>query len=334
MRISLFNHGDTMAKAGKRVAIIGAGMAGLACAARLCRAGHSPKVFDKGRSPGGRMSTRRLDTRLGQASFDHGAQYFTARGDAFRHQVGLWAAEGLVAPWPVAGPEAWVGVPGMTAPLRKLALEQSVTLGFPIDALLPDGGAWRLNGPLGVSDLVNIVVVALPAEQAAILLAGHEPALETWAAGSRTDPCWTVMAAFDQSISIEADVLREQGPLGWAARNSSKPGRDKTIETWVLQGNPDWSRQHLEDSAETVCNALLDALQQSSSKDLPRPIVIQAHRWRFARSARGTEGALWSPQSGLGCCGDWLIGPRVECAYESGTALAERLINDPTFAFA
>lgn len=101
----------------------------------------------------------------------------------------------------------------------------------------------------------------------------------------------------------------------------------------TLGGRLPWSRQHLEDSAPTVCDALLDALRQCSGKDLPRPIVIQAHRWRFARSAGGTEGALWSPQTSLGCCGDWLIGPRVECAYESGRALADRLINDPAFAF-
>jgi renalase len=325
--------GNTMAKVGKRIAIVGAGMAGLACAARLCRAGHAPQLFDKGRGPGGRMSTRRLDTPLGQASFDHGAQYFTARGDAFRQQVELWAAEGLVAPWPAAGPDAWVGVPGMNAPLRTLALGQNISWGLPVDALLQDGRAWRLNGPPRVSELFDAVLVALPAEQAATLLGGHDQAIAARAAGSRTDPCWTVMAAFDQPLPIAADVLCEQGALGWAARNSSKPGREK-IETWVLQGNPDWSRQHLENSAESICDALLDALRQSSGKALPRPIVIQAHRWRFARSEGGTEGALWSPQTGLGCCGDWLIGPRVECAYDSGTALADRLINDPEFAFA
>ena len=58
-------------------AIIGAGMAGIACADALQAAGHAVAVFDKGRGPGGRMSTRRMETPLGTVAFDHGAQYFT-----------------------------------------------------------------------------------------------------------------------------------------------------------------------------------------------------------------------------------------------------------------
>lgn len=313
-----------------RVAIIGAGMAGLACASRLALSGHAPTLFDKGRGPGGRMSTRRLDTPLGPASFDHGAQYFTARGDAFRRQVEQWSSDGLVAPWPAAGPDAWVGVPGMNAPIRALASHQDVRWGLTVDALVPDGRFWRLQGPTGLSDPFATVILALPAEQAARLIAGHEPSLAEQAARSRTEPCWTVMAAFDRPIPIDTDVLRGQGTLAWAARNASKPGRDR-IETWVLQASPDWSREHLEHDAGTVCAALLDALRRLAGRDLPPPIAQQAHRWRFARSAPGTAGALWSPHTGIGCCGDWLLGPRVECAYDSGLALADRLADAAPF---
>jgi phytoene dehydrogenase-like protein len=49
-------------------AIVGAGMAGLACAAPLRAAGAPVSVFDKGCRPGGRMSNRGVDDRL---SFDH-----------------------------------------------------------------------------------------------------------------------------------------------------------------------------------------------------------------------------------------------------------------------
>ena len=49
----------------RRVAVIGAGLAGLACATALARAGHAVTVLDKGRGPGGRMSARRVETSLG-----------------------------------------------------------------------------------------------------------------------------------------------------------------------------------------------------------------------------------------------------------------------------
>ncbi|MFX9626906.1 FAD-dependent oxidoreductase, partial [Acinetobacter baumannii] len=53
-----------------RIGIIGAGIAGLTCGEALVRAGHSVRLFDKGRGPGGRMSTRRLQTTAGEAQFD------------------------------------------------------------------------------------------------------------------------------------------------------------------------------------------------------------------------------------------------------------------------
>ncbi|MGV9006116.1 MAG: NAD(P)/FAD-dependent oxidoreductase [Brevundimonas sp.] len=320
-----------MAQTHKRVAIIGAGMAGLACATRLVRVGHAVQMFDKARGPGGRMSTRRLDTPIGEAGFDHGAQYFTALGPDFLARVERWAAAGIAAPWPAAGPEAWVGVPGMNAPVRALASEQAVTWNHPVGALVAEGQGWCLDGGQGRSLPFDGVVVAVPAEQAAVLLAPHDPALAAKAAGSRTRPCWTVMAAFDRPLPFEADVLRDSGPLAWAARNSSKPGR-ADLETWVLQASPDWSQAHIEDPAEAVCEALLDVLRHRAGQDLPRPVALQAHRWRFARSAGGTDRALWSPSTGLGCCGDWLIGPRVESAWDSGVALADQLLADPSFA--
>ena len=89
-----------------RYAIVGAGMAGLACAEALKQAGHSVVLFDKGRGAGGRMSTRRLPTSLGEVAIDHGAQYFTARDPAFKNLVSTWRDQGIAVPWPLAGVDA------------------------------------------------------------------------------------------------------------------------------------------------------------------------------------------------------------------------------------
>ena len=304
-----------------RIAIVGAGLSGLSCAAQLSRGGREVQLFDKARGPGGRMSTRRVETALGTVSFDHGAQYFTARGGSFRAEVDRWAADGLAAPWPSAGPEAWVGVPGMNAPVKALAEGHSVTWNTVVESLARDGGAWRLKTPEGLSAPFDAVVLALPAEQAAALLQSPDPGMAARAAASSTAPCWTVMAAFESRLDLEVDTLRDEGRLGWAARNSSKPGRQGP-EAWVLQAAPDWSREHLEAPAETVIEALLGDLARRLGAALPDPMLVQAHRWRYARSSVGEDLALWSADRRLGCCGDWLSGPRIECAWDSGEALA------------
>ena len=312
----------------RRIAIVGAGLSGLSCAGSLCRAGAEVQLFDKARGPGGRMSTRRVETPLETVSFDHGAQYFTARGDGFRAEVARWAIEGLAAPWPAAGPEAWVGIPGMNTPVKALAQGQSIAWSSVVEALCRDGDTWQLKTPEGLSGPFDTVALALPAEQAAALLAGWDSDLAARAAASQTAPCWTVMAAFGERLPVAADTLGEDGVLGWAARNSAKPGRGGP-EAWVLQASPDWSRHHLEDPAEAVGQALLAAFAERIGAPLPEPLVLQVHRWRYARSSAGSDLALWSGAAQLGCCGDWLAGPRIECAWDSGQALARLMAGDP-----
>ncbi|NBW91636.1 MAG: FAD-dependent oxidoreductase, partial [Actinobacteria bacterium] len=43
-----------------RIVVIGAGLAGLMAAQELHREGHHVVLIDKGRSPGGRLATRRI----------------------------------------------------------------------------------------------------------------------------------------------------------------------------------------------------------------------------------------------------------------------------------
>lgn len=305
-----------------KVAIVGAGMAGLSCAQALHREGAEVVLFDKGRGPGGRMSSRRIAIAAGEAVFDHGAQYFTARDPDFAAQVQAWAEAEVCAPWPAVGADAWVGTPAMNAPIRALASEAAVTWGCQVEALsaAPDG--WRLHTSQGDQGPFDQVVLALPAEQTAPMAAPHAPEMAKAARETPSQPCWTVMAAFAERLPVSVDTLRDRGAVGWAARNSSKPGR-AGLETWVIQASPEWSAAHLELEADDAADRLAAAFAEAAGVSLPHALVRVAHRWRYARAGAAGRDALWSPAIGLGCCGDWLIGPRVECAWLSGRRLAQ-----------
>ena len=305
-----------------RIAIVGAGMAGLSCGQRLSRLGHEVRLFDKGRGPGGRMATRRMEDGGTTLHFDHGAQYFTARDPRFVEQVAHWEASGVAARWAAAGDDAWVGTPAMNAPLKAMAGELGVQFGTRIEQLVRDGEGWQIDGEGAPDARFDAVLVAVPAEQAGPLLQPHAPAMATLADQTASDPCWTLMAGFEAPLALVQDTLRQRGPIGWAARNNAKPGRANE-ECWVIQASPEWSRAHLEEDAETVAAALLAELAEANGGPLPRQLGATAHRWRFARSGTAGEEALWDAEQRIGVCGDWLIGPRVEAAYMSGLLLAE-----------
>jgi len=304
-----------------RVGIVGAGIAGLACAQGLARRGHEPVLFDKGRGPGGRMSTRRIQTSLGQAQFDHGAQYFTAREPAFQSQVSDWVATGVAAPWPAAGSDAYVGVPAMNTPVRELAADHDVHWSTRVTEVARHGARWRVSVENGDPQNVDLAVIAVPAEQAAALLAVAAPDLASRAGAAVSEPCWTVMAAFAQPVAVAGDCLRSERVIGWAARNSAKPGRTGP-ESWVVQATPEWSRRHIDADPDEVAADLLCALADDVEVGLPAVIGRTAHLWRFARSAHGGTGPILDRGRRLGLCGDWLVGPRVESAWLSGVGLA------------
>lgn len=307
---------------GMHIAIVGAGMAGLAAGTRLQRAGHDVLLFDKGRGAGGRMASRRIDTASGEAVFDHGAQYFRVRDPAFACLVSEWQRDGLVAPWAAAGPAAFVGTLSMNAPLRAMAASLDVRWGARVDAISRAGSRWRISGEGVDADAFDAVIVAVPAEQAVALLSPVHRHFADLAAAATSVPCWSIMLAFDARIERAADILAAPGaPISWAARNSAKPGR-KGPEAWVVQASPEWSAEHLESEPEFVVATLVSALANAVGVDLPGVLAAAAHRWRFALPAAAGRDPLWDCSLQIGVCGDWLAGSRVEAAWRSGDGLA------------
>ena len=308
-----------------KIAIIGAGMAGLSCADVLRDAGHDVALFDKGRGAGGRMSSRRLATSLGDVTVDHGAQYFTARDPGFRRLVLAWQGLGIAAPWPAAGRETWVGVPAMNAVVKAMAAPHDVTWGCQISTIARGEGRWTLFGAAGQLGPFDAVILAIPAEQAAALLSLHDFAMARIALIARSQPCWTGMFVFDQTLDNVPPVIRNAGKIAWAARNSAKPGRGPA-ESWVVQASADWSRTHFDATPAAVSDLMLSALGDALGSAVPDPVAATAHRWAYALSAGTGDGAMWNSEIGLGVCGDWLLGPRVECAWLSGQAMAKNLV--------
>jgi predicted NAD/FAD-dependent oxidoreductase len=208
-----------------RVAVVGAGVAGLACARRLKAFGHAPLVFDKGKGPAGRMASRRLSTPVGEMAFDLGAQYFTVRSAEFADRVADWVARGVVAPWPEAGADAWTGVPTMSAPLKDLAEGLSIRWRSFVGGLSRGREGWSLHLETGEEGPFDVVVIALPVEQATPLLALNSALFPSRRALSASQPCWAAIYAFDAPLGAASDVIRRSGPIAFAARHGAKPGR-------------------------------------------------------------------------------------------------------------
>ncbi len=309
----------------QHIGIIGAGLAGLTAAQSLRAAGLRVTLFEKSRGLGGRMSTRRVDG----LQFDHGAQYFTARGAAFKAQVEAWRISGAAAPW---FEESYVGAPGMTAPSRALGDGLEAVTARTATRLVRNSGFWRVDdaeGPIEApgNGAFNSLIVAVPAPQAQTLLAGAGVELPGLSA-ARYAPCWALMLAFDEAHKHVASRIKpDEGAISWIARDSDKPGRRSDKETWVVHASPDWTREHIKLTPDEARAALLERFVALTGISAP-PAYMSAHRWLYAlvEQAAGAP-YLWNSQMQIGACGDWCIGPRVEAAFDSGRAMAEMVLS-------
>ncbi|WP_298467559.1 FAD-dependent oxidoreductase [uncultured Erythrobacter sp.] len=311
------------------ILIIGAGMAGLTCATRLAAAGYSVTVLDKGRGPGGRMAARRAEIAGETVSFDHGAQYFTARDPGFQEVVSKWEETGAVARWTAAGGDAWVGTPGMNGPIRAMAEPLDVQWGTRAEGIACEGTRWKVKAGERVF-AASTVLVAIPAEQTRELLSATAPQFAAIAGGVTSEPCWAVMAAFDRPLLIAKDAMRDpEAAIAWAARNSAKPGR-KDTEAWVLHASPKRSREVLDVPKEEAAALLLADFFDQTGIDPVGPLHCVAHRWLYAMPERvAGEPARYDAEARIGIAGDYLHSPRVEGAFVSGRALAAQVLAHP-----
>ena len=308
---------------GRSVAIVGAGLAGLAAMRRLSAAGVACTLFDKSRGLGGRMATR----RVGELQFDHGAQYVRAEGPGLRALLEDACAAGHALPW---FEDSYVGLPGMSGLARGLLDGAPFVPSTLVTRLARSAAGWRLHDAGGAiaapgNGAFDAVVLALPAPQARPILETAGVAFAELGRASYA-PCWALMLSFGERIAAPDRLKPDDGTLAWIARDSSKPGRLFDKESFVVHAGADWSRRHLEDDAGAVAQSLLKHFHMATGTRAA-PLFATAHRWRYALVEQAADvPCLWDADAGVGACGDWCLGARLEAAFDSGEAMAAAVL--------
>jgi predicted NAD/FAD-dependent oxidoreductase len=311
-----------------RVVVVGAGLAGLVAARELSAAGAEVVVVERASAPGGRLTTR----RIGSATFDVGAQFFTVRTPAFAAAVGRWVEQGVVAVWnhgfaDADGYPRYVARGGMAALADHLARGLRVELdtmafavrrpraGAPLEVVIDDGTRRPADA----------VVSTCPLPQTFALLvdAGIDADEQVF----RTDYDRTValLAVLDRPPALPGSggVQAPDDVLAIVADNVSK-GITATPAV-TIHATAAWSEQHWRDDDDRIVAALVDA----AAPWLGGAAIVAHHvkRWRFATPRSISPDPCWiAPSGDLVAAGDAFAGPRIEGAHNSGLAAAHALL--------
>lgn len=313
-----------------KIAIIGAGMAGLTAARLLQEAGAEVTVFDKSKGTGGRLASRSLENGW----LDHGAPYFSADSGEFDNFLRQRVAPEVLVPWQaeikgeLTADEQlrYVGVPRNSAVTRALLGSLNFQPSTRIARLVRTEAGWQLfNDGESLLGCWQQVVIAVPAPQA-LALVRDIPELAEPLSSVRMEPCWVAALQTDCVAESLAEVTLAPHPdLRRVTQNSAKPGRNNK-GVYLVQATADWSREYLEESPTEVGTRLrklfLSLLPAAADCDL-----LLTHRWRYSFTEQAlNQECLWSSKLSLGLCGDWCLGRRVEDAWHSGHEIATRIL--------
>lgn len=334
-----------------RVAVVGGGISGLACASVLKDQGCNVTVFDRGRSAGGRLATR-TPRDADAPAFDHGAPYFTARDPRFGRYVRSWIEAGICTKWD-ASRGRWAGgrlepaqadaplivaKPSMSALCRHLAAGLDLQTATTIAAATPHANGWELtyeheqNHPP-----FDALVLAMPPEQAQRLLGNHHTACTPELRSVVSNPVWIGLFGVTGLSDLLPDDLETVGDeaIERIIRNERKPGRtDDGTALLAVHARSDWSAARYDDDRDAIAAALSEHSRRVLRDVTGRVIhpdqfvYARAHRWGLAGVVRPTQHpCLFDPNARLAICGDGFGGAGVEAAFLSGRAAAGRVLS-------
>ena len=346
------------------VAIIGAGVSGLAAAWRLSHAGIRSVVFEKSRGLSGRAATRRKNGH----HYDHGANFFRlddpSVANLLQHElsadglveipgeVRTFDAKGIITP----GDPAQNAIPKWTyrdgiSTLGKQLLAASplthVTRETHITKIGRHDGKWWLedhNGnQLGSS---QHLVLTIPPPQCAELLRNSaiEPDLTAFLDGIPYHPQFSFILGYDhpplRNRDFHALVNSDGGhPLAWLSFEEDKPGHIANgASVLVAQMSPAWTTTHYETPPENLLNDVVEIISELLECQLPSPAWWDSQRWRYAHPARINNPpasanvqdvhSAWRGRlaRSLHLAGDGLVGKgRIPLAIRTGLETAERI---------
>lgn len=322
-----------------RVAIVGAGISGLAAARTLAASGHDPVVFESQSQVGGRI----LTVRAGGFLFDSGATTIAARGreleDVMFRQL---STEGLVKiELPVFVHNSLRVSPGDPAKNRidrfcyiggndllpqRLAENLEVRLNEPVQSIERHGACFRIG-----AEGFDGVILAMPTEDAKPILATMGESRPFTNTSYRS--CLAVLLGYDfepPAVGYHALVDPDGAhPLGWLSMESLKcPGRAPDGKTAVLaQMGPQFSKLYFEAQDDYIAEATIDMLARLYNKNWERPEVAVIQRWPNSHPEMTAQfDSVNRPGSKVLVAGDGLLGARVEYAYECGARAARLLV--------
>ncbi len=323
------------------IIIVGGGIAGLLAGSRLNSRGCAVQILDKGRGIGGRLATRSISDPKGEAVFDYGAQYFTARDSRFQQLVQSWLETNVIKEWSDGFYDQngvfkstleprYRGTISNRAVAKHLAEDLNVRTSTKVTRLAYKKNRWLVATETGDTFESDCLLLTSPAPQSLELLGQSSIPLRSLERDQLQTieyaPCFSVLAVLSEESAIPhpGGLWLDGNPLSWIADNHKK-GISPASHAVTIHAGPEFSAQHFEADKERVAHEMIAAAKPYIVAEIK---TFQIHRWKFATPLKtfGTPYFFCDVAGPLFFAGDSFGGTRVEGAALSGIEAANAIV--------
>ncbi len=311
----------TMSTLNTEVIVVGAGLAGLACAQRLWREGIDCVVLEKSRGIGGRVATRQLNG----FHFDYGCPTLDAEAQAFSRLIlkninngnlaqRLSENERNVAAWSPHGK-------GLRSVFEEWRARADILIETKVTQVVRESGRVVLHCEGQRSFSAPVAVFALPIPQAVELLGAMDVK-----ATYQVD--YTSEVVLSASVSPAADAGFWPGDGG--VLSSVMMQKNERTGVLVFRGTEAFSKANWAQTEAFFAGAFLDALRPLDGTFKAVSFgELHLHRWRYSRVVNPLPdlfGRLEESPS-VYLAGDAFGQGTAEAAWNSGEAVAADVLS-------
>jgi len=316
--------------------IIGSGISGSTIANYLQKK-YTIRVHDKARGVGGRSSFKRLKGKIG---FDHGLQYLSPRSKKFKSFTNKLIKKGVLKHW--RGNHEFlnkkikkdkkhvklIGVKGNNDISKFLLKDIDCNFQSELHEIKKEKKYWHLKFTDNKNIYSKNLVLSIPFPQAK-KLASKYVKTKLFKNKILMNSSITVLFMTNKTGNKASSFFTNDNVLGWVSKENSKRRFNYNKDLWVLQSTFEYGKKHtnnFRNKKKYYTNVLINKFKKLTKIKIKKIYFTHIHGWKYSSNSKPLKiQSHWDKKIGLGICGDWFGGPRLENGWLSAFDLYKKI---------
>ena len=334
-----------------KIAVIGAGVAGLTAGRVLAESGHEVVIFEKSRGYGGRLATRYAG-KDNNSKVDHGLPYIEVSSADIEPLISELTNSGVLVPW--KGPfvhcnangeistvkpnkKRYIAPEGMNQVGKKLARMVDVRTETKVSGVTHIGEdrtkkrSWMLNFPTGLTENFDAVIIAAPSKKAYAILNTTIDEVQTLKLLREVDdveyyPSFSLMVGYGETEFPDWAMMTCENEVIESITNEASKRGEGAECSFVVHTTAEFAEKYKDSDAEEVEEIILDELAGILGGWSALPEWKQLHFWRYSKAANPLPYPFMEVvgnDAPIALAGSYMNGDSVESAYLSGLAIGK-----------